>query len=222
MFAAAIAKDFQWLSQHGLAATDFDSLMGHWSSAGPTYYSTARMHWSPKNTDPDDILTEYYAGFGAASAAVKGYVEYWTDWTNQTFTSNATRTRIENLTRAISKVAGESHGWYKNIAFVYLGSTFDQADSLLEVARQACKSSGAAMASGVPADTCVERVEFLSLGCMHGRLVAEAINATNEAGENIPGRGLNRTGLAMVMKAAAALTAFRAKIVQSGAVNVMW
>lgn len=219
MFGAAIANDFRWLGQHGLAATDFDSLMGHWSSAGPTYYSTARMHWAPNHTDPNEILTEYYSGFGAANASVRQYVEYWTNWTNKTFTSNATRTRIENLTRAISKQAGEAHGWYKNIAFVYLRQTFDQADTLLEEARQACKSNDA---FGIAAAICVQRVNFLSLGCTHGRLVAEAINATNQAGENIAGRGLNRTGLTMVMKTAAELTAFRAKIARAGAVNVMW
>jgi hypothetical protein len=177
------------------------------------------MHWLPKHTDPDEVLTEYYSGFGAANAVVKQYVEYWTDWTHNTFTSNATRTRIENLTRAISKQAGESHGWYKNIAFVYLRDTFDRADALLEKARQACKSLHAIE---IAASTCVQRVDFLSLGCTHGRLVAEGINATNEAGQNIPGRGLNRTGLAIVLQAATKLTAFRAKIAQSGAVNVMW
>jgi|EP01046_Picozoa_sp_COSAG06_P020878 hypothetical protein len=202
------------------AATDFDSLMGHWSSAGPTYYATARMHWAPERTDPAHILSEYYSGFGAASSAVEDYVEYWTDWTSSTFTSNITRTRIENLTRAISKQAGTSHGWYKNIAFVYLGSVFDQADALLEAARQACSSN--TQNTSPAGASCVQRVEFLSNGCKHGRLVAEAINATNQAGEDIPGRGLNRTGIAMVMKAAAELSAFREQVAPSGAVNVMW
>ena len=141
------------------------------------------MHWAPEQTDPDRILSEYYSGFGASSEPVKKYINYWTDWTNQTFTSNATRNRILNLTHAISKQAGTSHGWYKNIAFVYLSSVFDAADELLDAARAAC---------GAAENTCLQRVEFLSTGSMHGRLVAEAMNATSAAGENIPGRGVSR------------------------------
>ena len=113
MFAGQIAQDFKWLGAHGLAATDFDSLMGHWASAGPTYWATAMMHWAPEATDPHSLLAKWSAGFGPAKLAMLDYVTYWERWTNVTFTSNATRTRIENLTRAISSAAGTEHGWYK-------------------------------------------------------------------------------------------------------------
>ena len=58
-------------------------------------------------------------------------------------------------------------------------------------------------------------------GSKHGRLVAEAINASRFI-DDIPARGLNHTSLASVLQAATALTDYRKKIVASGSINVMW
>jgi hypothetical protein len=210
MFADAIANDFSWLSMHGLAATDFDSLMGHWAAAGANYFVTARMHWRPQQTNVSHLMSQWTAAFGSASAQMNQYLQFWTDWTYEIFTSNSTRARIQNLTRSISKQAGSAHGWYRNVPYVYLAGTFDSADRLLSAARTACLDA-----------TCRARVSFMQTGSTHARLVAEAINASRFIFD-ISGRGLNRTSLVSVLRAATALTDFRKQIVASGSINVMW
>jgi hypothetical protein len=85
--------------------------MGHWAAAGPNYYATARMHWAPKQTNARQVLAQWSGAFTGATKEISAYIDYWSAFTNATFTSNVTRTRIENLTSAISKHASTSHGW---------------------------------------------------------------------------------------------------------------
>ena len=190
MFPDAIATDFVWLGSHGLMATDFDSLMGHWAAAGPNYYATAKMHWAPEQTNAKQVLAQWCAAFTGATKEISTYIDFWSAFTNAsttcstlgymrdlsfvyitrvavvaivywpsnpcheiiyiyiyiyipqaTFTSNVTRTRIENLTHAISKQASTSHGWYMNVAYVYLADVFNTGDHLLSEARTACTAT---------------------------------------------------------------------------------
>lgn len=100
-------------------------------------------------------------------------------------------------------------GWYLNVRYVYTSSVFDRADELLQAAVNACKGQA----------TCVKRVGFMESGSQHGRLIANALNATARV-NNIAGRGANRTALSTVLAAASALTKYRQGIVASGSVNV--
>ena len=74
MFGPAIANDFVWLRKHGLIATDFDSLMGHWASAGANYYATARMHWAPTATSASQVLEQWSGAFNGAQAEMNAYL----------------------------------------------------------------------------------------------------------------------------------------------------
>jgi hypothetical protein len=89
IIAPQLLKDFQFVASNGLLATDFDSLMNHWGAVGPTYYALARLHWDP-TVNTQDILDEYYSGFGAASQAMQAYVEWLEQFTFDSFTSGLT------------------------------------------------------------------------------------------------------------------------------------
>ena len=161
--------------------------MGHWSSAGPTYYATARMHWAPEQTDAGGVVARWAEAFAPAATEMAEYVSFWESWTQATylhktpdfskcvllshalsltqqgslwcrFSSNVTSARIANMAR--TSVHGSA---YENMRFVYLSSLFDDADRLLAAARRAC--------NGV--DACEKRVAFMESGSKHGRLMAE-------------------------------------------------
>ena len=63
VYAHQFAEEFRHEASHGMVFTDFDSLTGQWATQGPNLYLLARLHTHPKRT-PDELLAEYYAGFG--------------------------------------------------------------------------------------------------------------------------------------------------------------
>jgi hypothetical protein len=75
-YAQRIGEDFNHFAAHGLLATSFDSLNGQWSTQGPNLYVLARLHNEPGRC-VDEILDEYYSGFGRAGNAVRNYFRHW-------------------------------------------------------------------------------------------------------------------------------------------------
>jgi len=59
--------------------------MGHWSSAGPTYYATARMHWAPEQTDAGSVVARWAEAFAPAATEMAEYVSFWERWTQATY-----------------------------------------------------------------------------------------------------------------------------------------
>ena len=55
---------------------------------GPTYYVLARLLWSPGTLSVDDLLSEYYEGFGPARDEVRAYWEFWETFTMTQLTPN--------------------------------------------------------------------------------------------------------------------------------------
>jgi hypothetical protein len=71
--ARANAATQSYLAQHGMLATDMDSIYHHWATHGLHYYSAARLDWNPALSF-DEILDDYCrSGFGAGAEEVKKY-----------------------------------------------------------------------------------------------------------------------------------------------------
>ncbi len=63
----------RYLAEHGMLATDMDSIYNNWATQGLHYYAMARLSWNPAQ-DFDALLDDYCrSGFGAGAEEVKKY-----------------------------------------------------------------------------------------------------------------------------------------------------
>lgn len=155
IFAHQFADDFQHDARHGMVATDFDSLTGHWSTQGPTLYLLMQLQLHP-NTDPDALLDQYYAAFGPAAAKVKAYFDYWEHYT--------TDHRPVLMKSFADLNASRWRTFAKGAHAVFPPGCFPPAEALLQEAAQAAGSDRDAAA----------RVVFLQHGLQHAELCARA------------------------------------------------
>jgi hypothetical protein len=147
LYVRQFADEFAHCARHGMIATDFDSLTAMWAAQGPQTYLMARWQ-SCLDRPVDEVLAEYYSGFGPAAAAVKAYFDYWEDYTTRN------RERFEEIATRL-KAAWSTFPRMAHECFT--PDAFAGARRLLVVARQA--------AGGDPA--CAARVEFLEKGLVH-------------------------------------------------------
>jgi hypothetical protein len=153
IFAHQFADDFQNEARHGMVATDFDSLTGQWSTQGPNLYLLMRLHTRPE-ARTDDLLAEYYAGFGAAAALVKEYFDYWEGYTmGHRAQINATFDQLE---------ASRWRSWAKAAHATFPADCFATGEQLLARAAAAVKGDKESAA----------RVDFLRLGLEHAKLAS--------------------------------------------------
>jgi len=143
IFAHQFADEFKSTAPR-LAATDFDSLTGQWSTQGPNLYLLVRLHLRPE-TSTDGLLSEYYSAFGPAGKHVKAYFDYWEDHTTRKVPPGVTRTAYANA-------AGR----------LFPQPCFEPAEKLL--------GDAAAAAAGDP--EFAARVEWLEKGLKHAKLCA--------------------------------------------------
>jgi hypothetical protein len=171
IFAHQFAEDFQFQAQHGLAATDFDSLTGQWSTQGPTLYLLMRLHSRP-DAPVEDLLAEYYSAFGPAAAAVKAYFDHYENYTM----SN----RQMIMDTFYDRVALRWRSWAKATHRVFPPESFVAGERLLAEAERAAAGDAEALA----------RVKFLQTGLAHAKLCA-AVSAslTTADVESTPERG---------------------------------
>lgn len=171
IFAHQFADDFQNEARHGMVATDFDSLTGQWSTQGPNLYLLMRLHTRP-DANPDDLLAEYYAGFGAASALVKDYFDYWERYTM------GNRAKINEAFETLE--ASRWRTWARAAHAAYPADCFAPGEKLLARAAAAVAGDGDAAA----------RVEFLRKGLEHARLASRAAGLLTLAdAQSTPQRG---------------------------------
>ncbi len=162
-WARQFADEFRFCQEHGMMGSEFDSLNGQWGTQGPILYTVGRLHAAPE-LSADEILEEYYSGFGPARAQAKAYWEYWETYT---------REHVDVLQD------GTSH-WttYPKDAYVRFPlSSFEPAEDLLRQAEGAASEDPAASA----------RVAFLRQGLEHARLCVETSLAIAEAGDDEDG-----------------------------------
>lgn len=155
--------EFHHAVEHGMVATDYDSLTGHWATQGPNLYVASRLHVKPK-APADDLLAEYYAAFGAAGPLVKNYFTYWEDYTTRSG-DKINKTMVELETSRWRNWAKASHALYPQ-------ECFTPADALLKQAADAVKDDEVAFA----------RVKFLQLGLEHAKLCSRVSSQLTLAG----------------------------------------
>jgi uncharacterized protein DUF4838 len=151
IFAHQFADDFQHAARNGMVATDFDSLTGQWSTQGPNLYLLMRLHTRP-GASADDLLAEYYGGFGAAAPEVKAYFDYWERYT---------MARPAQINQTFEKLeASRWRTWARAAHEAFPLDCFAPGEAIL------ARASGAVMQDPEAS----ARVEFLRKGLQHARL----------------------------------------------------
>ncbi|MFO8080942.1 MAG: DUF4838 domain-containing protein [Armatimonadota bacterium] len=156
IFAEQFGREFSFCARNGMVGTDFDSLTAMWGTQGPNLYVLGRMHAWPE-AEPQQVLAEYYDGFGPAATQVRAYFDYWAE-------------RSKEISPEIADAGW--HGYIPRMHELWTPAMFAEGAALLD------RAVGAAEGSGVYAD----RVEFLQKGLEHARLTAEASRAFAEEG----------------------------------------
>lgn len=155
IFAREFGEDFRHAAAHGMVGTDFDSLVGMWAVQGPNLYMLARLHERPEMT-VDEVLAEYWAGFGPAAAAVQAYFDYWEEFT---------RDALPLILR--KHEASWFAFWHLNAEKIFPLEALRKGAQLLEVAKEATAAGSVYR----------RRVEFLGKGLNHAKLVVQTITA---------------------------------------------
>ena len=154
VYAHQLGEEFKFSAENGMVATDFDSLLGMWGVQGVNSYMLARLNVDPTQK-VDDILNEYYAGFGPASGEVKAYFNYWEQVTLGADT--AFRARSKGGWASISKSGDE----------IYTPETFVKGEALLAAAKKSAQGDADA----------TQKVEFLETWLQHAQLSAQTLAA---------------------------------------------
>lgn len=156
-----VGNFFRFIYKHDLKGTDFDSLLGHWSTQGPLYYLLARLHTHPERS-VDEIIGEYCSGFGPARKAIRRYIDYWGQLTPN----------YRDLVREKSKeLAGSSRAYIRLMPAFFTDTVLANAEKFLDKAERKAKD-----------DERVKRmVGFLRLGLEHIRLVRQAVTFADGA-----------------------------------------
>lgn len=149
-YSRQLGDMMHFVMENGCVATDFDSLPGQWATMGPTLYLLCRIHTRPDLTT-DELLAEYYDGFGPAAQHVKAYFDYWETRLNDVILGDPSK---RGLLFWLSFGTGEH--------IIYGPQQFAEADAILRRAEEAT-------ADGDYAD----RVAYLRLGYEHARRCAE-------------------------------------------------
>jgi len=151
IFAHQFADEFHHAVTHGMVATDYDSLTGHWATQGPNLYVASRLHVRPQAM-ADEVLAEYYAAFGAAAASVKNYFDSWEKFTSES------REKTSQTMEALQ--TSRWRNWAKASHALYPQECFVKAEAQLAEAAKAAEGDKEAAA----------RVQFLQLGLDHAKL----------------------------------------------------
>jgi len=186
---------FQFARSHGMQGTDFDSILGHWSTQGAYYYLMARLHVRPQKTVAQ-ALDEYVSAFGSAAPEVRAYLKYWEDFTL------GYRERFKAIQEKYGRKIGAGRRVYIQ-AMPYLFT-----EDVMEPAHQLLDRAAGKVANDPPKVRA--RVEFLRLGLEHVRKTTAAVKAVwTDAG---------RKGVDPMQSLAAvqALRAFRKKNAPTG------
>lgn len=158
-WARQFADEWTFCETRGMIGTDFDSLNGQWATSGPVLYVIGRLHAKPR-MPVDQILSEYYSGFGSAAAQVRAYWQYWERYT------------IDH-TDILEDGTAHWTTYPKDAYKRFPPESFAPADALLADAEQA--------AAGDP-DAAV-KVAFLRTGLDHARLCIKTSIAIAQASD---------------------------------------
>lgn len=156
--AVQMGEDILFLVENGTVSTDFDSLNGHWSTASPTYYATARLHWD-LHLKAEEAWQEYFNAFGPAGDAVKQYFVHW----KKAFEEAYLRPDIDKLSKEADPIGGWL-GLRKVVGMLFTKEMFDEGRGLLEKARRAAGGN----------EDLLKSLDVLQLGLEHGEQIVKA------------------------------------------------
>lgn len=154
IYAKQFGELYKYVASHNMIADDYDSLLCMWGVQDPNYYMMGRLNVDPTQ-DVDDVMNQYYAGFGPAAKQVEKYFSYWESITAQCTT--AVRNKMTGGWATIS-TGGD---------MVFTPETFVTGRALLQDAKTA--SAGDAEAS--------QRVAYLDMWLQHADLCMQALVA---------------------------------------------
>ena len=200
-YARRVGADIQHAFQHGVVATDLDSLTGMWATQGPSLYVVARTQLPVAKT-VEEILDEYFEAFGPAEESVKRYFDYW-----ERVTAPITRKRWEAVASRYRMQDADGlnfRTFYKAAHEIYTSEVMDEGRRLLRLA--AAHSNGNASAA--------KRVDFLTKGLREAQLTLDA---------QLAFRAFQKTGRRAEFDAARArLRQFRHRIEKDYVVNLSY
>lgn len=146
-FAHRLGEEFRHCAQHGMMATDFDSLTGQYATQGPTLYMLARLTARPELT-VEQVLDEFYGAFGPAAEQVRAYFEHWRA------ISDAVTEPIEGLHFSY---------FYREADRIFTPEVMARGQALLDVAEVAAAGD----------ETALARVRWLQKGLRNARMTLE-------------------------------------------------
>jgi hypothetical protein len=124
----------RFMADHGMLATDFDSIIHNWAVHGLNYYATAQLTWNPHRT-ADEILDSYcQPGFGAGAAFVQRYflrVQEVTASQDPTWKPEAIG-ELRGLLDAAERASGDDETVRARIAFLRMGLNFTELQMTLD------------------------------------------------------------------------------------------
>jgi hypothetical protein len=156
--AVQMGEDILFLVENGTVSTDFDSLNGHWSTASPTYYTTARLHWD-LHLKADEAWREFVDAFGPAAEAVGYYFLHW----RKAFEDAYLRPDIDVLSKQADPIGGWL-GLRKVVGMLFGKELFDKGRELLKKARNAAAGN----------EDVLKSLRVLQIGLDHGERMIQA------------------------------------------------
>ena len=196
-YARKLGEDFNYFAARGMVATTFDSLTGHWSTQGPNLYVLARLQIEP-GRPVEEVLDEYYRGFGRAKEAVKNYFRHWEE-VSDAVTDESWREAVQARPR--------SNAWRNFLLLadtIFTPAVMRRGRELLSVAEKRAQGELAAE----------ERVAFLERGLRKAEITLAAQAAFRHWKE-----GGDREAF---RNALAALDAYRRRVDTQDTDNVSW
>ncbi|MFA5240586.1 MAG: DUF4838 domain-containing protein [Phycisphaerae bacterium] len=158
IFAHQFGDDYKFAYNHGMVATDFDSLTAMFGTQGPNLYMVARLNDNP-NMSVEEVLDDYYSTFGKAAPEIKNYFDLWEKLTSK---------RDNEFMKKYPDGGWNTVGWSGHK--LYTISDVEKASEILESAKKLAQGDDDALA----------RVRFLEKGLKHTRLTLETMNVFEE------------------------------------------
>lgn len=155
IFVHQFGDDYKFAYNHGMVATDFDSLTAMFGVQRPNLYMVARLNDNP-TMSVEEVLNEYYSTFGKAAPEIKKYYDLWENITNK---------RDNEFIKKYPEGGWNSAGWSGNK--LYTVADVNHASKILEAAKRLAQGDGDALA----------RITFLEKGLKHTYLTIETMNA---------------------------------------------
>lgn len=154
LFVHQFVDEFHHAVKHGMAATDYDSLTGHWATQGPHLYAAARLHVRPE-ASAEALLAEYFSAFGPAAEAVQRYFSHWESYT--------TSSREKLVSTMEDTQTSRWRNWAKAAHLLYPPECFAIGEAILQRATPSAQNHPEAAA----------RIQFLLLGLQHAKLCSQ-------------------------------------------------